>query len=50
MEQQNGSKLRKEHDKDVYCHPGYLTYIEYILWHAGLVVSQAGIKIARKKY
>ena len=27
MEQQNGSKLRKEHDKDVYCHPGYLTYI-----------------------
>ena len=28
MEQQNGSKLRKEHDKDVYCHPGYLTYIQ----------------------
>ena len=26
-EQQNGSRLRKEHDKDVYCHPGYLTYL-----------------------
>ena len=28
MEQQIGSKLGKEYDKDVYCHPGYLTYIE----------------------
>ena len=25
MEQQTGSKLRKEYNKDVYCHPAYLT-------------------------
>ena len=28
MEQQTGSKLGKEYDKDVYCHPGYLIYIQ----------------------
>ena len=28
MEQQTGSKLRKEYVKAVYCHPGYLTYIQ----------------------
>ena len=28
MEQQIVLKLGKEYDKDVYCHPGYLTYIE----------------------
>ena len=27
MEQQSGSKLRKEYIKTVYCHPAYLTYI-----------------------
>ena len=27
MEQQTGSKLRKEFVEDVYCHPAYLTYI-----------------------
>ena len=26
MEQQTGSKLRKEYVKAVYCHPAYLTY------------------------
>ena len=26
MEQQTGSKLGKEYDKAVYCHPVYLTY------------------------
>ena len=30
MEQQTGSKLRKEYVKAVYCHP------EYIMWKAGL--------------
>ena len=39
MEQQTGSKLGKEYDKAVYCHPAYLT---------GLDESQAGIKIARR--
>ena len=28
MEQQNGSKLGKEHIKTVYCHPAYLTYMQ----------------------
>ena len=28
MEQQTGSKLRKEHIKAVYCHPAYLTYMQ----------------------
>ena len=26
MEQWTGSKLGKEYDKAVYCHPAYLTY------------------------
>ena len=29
MEQQTGSKLAKEYIKAVYCHPAYLTYVEY---------------------
>ena len=28
MEQWTGSKLGKEYDKAVYCHPAYLTYIQ----------------------
>ena len=28
MEQQTGSKLGKEYIKTVYCHPGYLTYMQ----------------------
>ena len=31
MEQQTGSKLGKEYDKAVYCHPAYLIYAEYIM-------------------
>ena len=27
-EQQYGSKLRKEYNKAVYCHPAYLTYMQ----------------------
>ena len=30
MELQTGSKLRKEYIKAVYCHPAYLTYMQYI--------------------
>ena len=32
MEQQIGSKLRKEYIKAVYCHPAYLTYMQSILY------------------
>ena len=47
MEQQTGSKLRKEYVKAVYCHPAYLTSMStYIMRNAGLNEIQAGIKIA----
>ena len=32
----------------VYCHPAYLTYVEYIMRNTGLEETQAGIKIARR--
>ena len=49
MKQQTGSKLGKDYDKAMYCHPAYLTYLtEYIMRNAGLVEAQAGIKIARR--
>ena len=32
MEQQTGSKLRKEYVKAVHCHPAYLTYIQNTSW------------------
>ena len=32
MEQQTGSKSRKEYVKVVYCHPAYLTYMQSISW------------------
>ena len=48
MEQQTGSKQRKEYVRAAYCHPAYLTYIEYIMRNAGLEEAQAGIKIARR--
>ena len=31
MEQQTGSKSRKEYVKAVYCHPAYLTYMQSTL-------------------
>ena len=31
MEQQTGSKSRKEYFKAVYCHPAYLTYMQSTL-------------------
>ena len=45
MEQWIGSKFGKKYIKDVYCHPAYLTYEEYIMWNARLDDSQAGIEI-----
>ena len=35
VEQQTGSKSGKEYVKAVYCHPAYLTYMQFILWNAG---------------
>ena len=48
MEQWSGSKLGKEYVKDIYCHPTYLTYAEYIMRNAGLDETQAGIKTAER--
>ena len=46
MEQWTGSKLGKEYDNAVYCHPAYFTYMKStIMWNAGVDESQAGIKI-----
>ena len=47
MEKQTSSKLEKEHNKAIYYHPAYLTYM-HIMQNAGLDESQAGIKIARR--
>ena len=46
MHQLTGSKLGKEFDTPVYCHPVNLTYAECIMRNAGLEHSQAGIKFA----
>ena len=50
MEQQTGSKLRKQYAKAVYCHPAYLTYMQSdfskIMRNAGLDEAQARIKIS----
>ena len=32
MEQQTGSKMWKEYNKAVYCHPTYLTYMQSTPW------------------
>ena len=48
MEQQTGSKLGKEYIKAVYCHPAYLTYMQYIMENARLDEVQAGMKIAKR--
>ena len=32
MEQQTGSKLGKEYDKVLYCHPAYLTSMQSTSW------------------
>ena len=50
MEHLTGSKLGKEYNKALCCHPIYLTYMhhEYIMQNARLDDSQAGIKIVRR--
>ena len=32
MEQLTGTKLGKENEKAIYCHPAYLTYVQGTLW------------------
>ena len=47
MEQQTGSKLRKEYVKAVYCHPAYLIYLQSIMQNAGLDEVQAEFQRGR---
>ena len=46
VEQQTGSKSRKEYIKAVYCHPANLTYMQIIVQNARLDVAHTVIKIA----
>ena len=46
MEEQTGSKIGKEYVKTVYCHPAYLSYMQYIMQNEGLDEAQAGIMVA----
>ena len=48
MEQQTGSKLGKEYDKAVYCHPAYLTSMQSTSCKIPGWKAQTGIKIARR--
>ena len=46
MEQQTGSKLRKECQGCMLSPCLFNLHVEYIIWNAGLDEAQAGIKIA----
>ena len=48
MEQQTGSKPRKEYVKAVYCHPAYLTSMQGTSCEDRLDESQTGINTARR--
>ena len=41
MEQWTGSKLGKEFDKAVYCHPAYLTYMQSEVSESPSLVSDS---------
>ena len=46
-EQRTGSKLGKEYDKAIYCHPAYLTYMQSSSCKMlGWMNQKVGIKIA----
>ena len=47
MENQTGSKLEKEYNKAIYCHPAYIIYM-HIMQNAVLDETEAGIKTARR--
>ena len=40
MEQQTGSKSRKEYIKAVYCHPAYLTYMKSTSWELWITITE----------
>ena len=44
MEQWTGSKLQKEYDKAICCHPAYLTYMQNAESQAGIKISGRNIK------
>ena len=49
--EQTGSKLGKEYNKAVYCHPVYLKYkiyAEYFVWNNRMNEAQVGFKIAER--
>ena len=48
MEQQTGSRLRKEYIKAIYCHSAYLTYLQSTSCIECQAEAQVGIKIARR--
>ena len=48
MEQQTGSKLGKEYDKAVYCHPADLTSMQSTSCKMLGCMNQTGIKISRR--
>ena len=55
MEQQTGSKFRKEYVKAVYCHPAYLTYMwstswEMLGWVKHRLESRGGRNINNFRY
>ena len=50
MEQQTGSKLRKEYVKAVYCHPAYLTYMQSTSCEAQFGIKTAGRNIHNIRY
>ena len=49
MKQCTGSKLGKEYDKAVYCHPAYLTYTQSTSYWAGWLTT-AGRNINKLRY
>ena len=50
MEQWTDSKLEKEYDKAVYCHPAYLTYMQSAGWMTRKLESRLPGKISTASY
>ena len=49
MEQRTGSKLGKEYNKAVYCHPAYSSYMQSTSCEMPVLINhKTGIKIARR--
>ena len=50
MEQQTGSKSRKEYIKVIYCQPAYLTYMEHTSWEMLDWMKHKQNQVCREKY